>query len=320
MVRKSLYTYIFILLFVGWAFSASSTGAYPYHNSYFVAINDIELHFRHWKPEHDDGHTRMHCLLLHGFSGSTFSWDGFADSLHRLGFEVVALDIPPFGYSDKSPRTNQSVTARAMLVHSFLEAVFPGQAWHVTGHSMGGGIAQALVLKYPDTFIGVCFVAPTLFTTTRARNDIDPSLGSDVDVRRTSMLSAWPLRPIAGRLAERFFITRRRIGRLLESAYGQQPEPHQMEGYLRPLLIPGTAAAILASARHSREVSTLDAADLTVPATAIWGENDTWVPHASRVQALEMMPDVRVYLIEGAGHNPMETHLEAFMEVWLKND
>ncbi len=314
---KSFYRLALQFLFLGWVSQLTATSNWPFRNSYFVEIDGTELHFRHWKPEPYNEQHRGHCLLLHGFSGSTFSWDGFADSLQRLGFEVVALDIPPFGYSDKSPRQNQSITARALLIHNFLESVFPGQLWHLTGHSMGGGIAQALALMYPGTFTGVCFVAPTLFTATRAHVDFDPTLGTDVDVRRGSILSVWPLRLVAGRLAERFFITRRRVGKLLESAYGQQPERYQVEGYLKPLVVPGTAAAILASDRHSREIATLDAANMRVPSIAIWGENDSWVTPDSRAKALEKMPEVQVLIIEGAGHNPMETHLEGFLEVWL---
>ncbi len=313
----AIHRFICVMIFVGWAFPTSADDAYPFHNSFFVTINGTELHFRHWQPSTDPDLVRGHCLLLHGFSGSTFSWDGFADSLQQLGFEVVAIDIPPFGYSDKSPQQNQSITARAALIHDFLEALFPGEQWHLTGHSMGGGIAQALVLMAPASFHRVCFVAPTLFSSIRAHDDFDPTLGTDVRVRRNNMLSAWPLRPVAGRFAERFLITQRRIGRLLESAYGEPPDREQVKGYLQPLRIPGTAAAILASGRHQREIATLNAADLAVPAIAIWGANDNWVPHESRKKALEKMPDVQVFIIEEAGHNPMETHLEAFMEKWL---
>ncbi len=320
MYKKAFLRIALMILFVGGGSMYAGPSNWPFNNSYFAEIDGVELHFRHWEPAFDS--PRGYCLLLHGFSGSTFSWEGLADSLQHLGFDVVALDIPPFGYSDKSPRQNQSTTARALLVHTFLEAVFPGQRWHLTGHSMGGAIAQALALIYPETFTEVCFVAPALFVNIRANDDV----GSDHDNvagsreaagRRASILSTWPLRSVAGKLAERFFITRRRIDGLLLSAYRQKPERYQVDGYLAPLRIPGTAAAILASSRYSREIATLDAKDLAVPAIAIWGKNDSWVPSDSRTKALEKMPSVKVYIIEGAGHNPMETHLDAFMEIWL---
>ena len=315
MFGKVFYRFALIFSFVGWAFLVEATGKYPFSNSFFTNINGIELHYRHWKPAPDVDQTLEHCLFLHGFSGSTFSWEGVADSLQKLGYEIVALDIPPFGYSDKSPRINQSVTARAELVHAFLEEVFPGEQWNLTGHSMGGGIAQALALMYPGTFVSVCFVAATLFSSITSHEESEPSRGTERR-KRGSVLGIWPLRPLAGSLAESFFITRRRVGKLLESAYGTEPGREQVEAYLAPLRIPGTAEAILASGRRNREIATLDATGLTVPAFAIWGENDTWVPYPSREKILEKMPGVKVYIIPGAGHNPMETHLDAFMETW----
>ena len=316
MFGKVFYRFSLIFAFVGWVFLAEANDTYPFHNSFFANVNGIELHYRHWKPVPDDEQARGHCLFLHGFSGSTFSWEGVADSLQNIGYEIVAIDIPPFGYSDKSPRINQSVTARAELMHAFLEKLFPAQRWHLAGHSMGGDIAQALALMYPETFASVCFVGATLFSHIRAHDDFDPSLGTERG-RRGNIFGIWPLRTYTGSLAESFLITRRRVGKLLESAYGMQPNREQVDAYLTPLRIPGTAEAILASGRRNWEIATLTANDLTVPAFAIWGENDTWVPYPSREKILEKMPGVKVYIIPGAGHNPMETHLEEFMEIWL---
>lgn len=319
MIGRVFYRILAGIIFLSVAVSGSHVfGSGPFDNSSYVSIDGQLIHFRVWSSA--DGSYRGSALFLHGFAGSTYSWEGVADSLQQLGFMVVAIDIPPFGFSDKSPRINQSLTARAETIHGFLETVFPQEKWYLTGHSMGGSIAQALALMYPETFTGVCFVAPTLFINISAHDDFDPTFGSGEDVRRNNILSAWPIRNIAGRFAEELFITGRRVGRLLESAYGQPPDRLQIEGYLMPLLIPGTAAAILASGRRNRETATLHAADLSIPAIAVWGDNDTWVPLQSRKEALGKMPGIAVYIIEGAGHNPMETHLEAFMDVWLKKE
>ncbi|MFW5725978.1 MAG: alpha/beta fold hydrolase, partial [Bacteroidota bacterium] len=91
----------------------------------------------------------------------------------------------------------------------------------------------------------------------------------------------------------------------------------QVEAYLEPLLLPGTARAILHMQRFSREIAVLDAAALDVPALAIWGENDTWVPLESGNKVLEKMPGVQLRVIEQAGHNPMETHPDQFMTLWM---
>jgi pimeloyl-ACP methyl ester carboxylesterase len=291
----------------------------PFENSYFVTIEGVELHFRHWVP--DPVHQKGSCLLIHGFSGSTFSWEGVAQRMQQLGFEVVALDIPPFGYSDKSARVNKSVTGLASLVLDFLDELFPGQAWHLAGHSMGGAIAQAMGLMRPEAFHTVTLVAPAAFSRTRAAtNDKDGQAAhppTSIETGRTGrILGSWPLRHIVGRLAERYFITPRRVRRLLASALGEQPSQEQVAAYSEPLRLRGTAAAILSSGRNSQEVAGLDAADMQVPTLAVWGDGDQWVPYESRRQVVEKIPGVDVQLIPGAGHNPMETHPEEFLAIW----
>ena len=292
----------FILFFIVlFAFSAS---AQPFDNSRYAEIDGISIHYRYWEIPANEA--EGHVLLIHGFGGSSFSWEEVADSLHHLNYEVVAADMPPFGYSDKYHTINQSRTAHARRVHSLLEQEYPGRKWHLAGHSMGGTIAQAYALMYPDELRSVTFVAPVLFSS------VEPDDSDNSSLLRFSFLPF-----IAGELAEEWFIRHSRVESLLESAYGKTPTEEQVEAYLRPLLLPGTARAILSAPAYNREKDSLDAADLQVPAIAIWGENDTWVSHHSQKENLERMPGVKLTLLPDVGHNPMETHFEDFMETWL---
>ncbi len=59
---------------------------------------------------------------------------------------------------------------------------------------------------------------------------------------------------------------------------------------------------------------------MPAPILAIWGENDTWVPLSELDPLLAVRDDVKVEIIEGAGHCPMETHTDATLDVmtaWL---
>ena len=282
---------------------AAASGPYP--NSHFATVDNLKLHYRVWEPGAET--VKGNVLLVHGFSGSTFSWEEVADSLSRLGYRVVAADVPPFGYSDRKPRQNQSVTARATLFNAFLEDRFPGKQWHIAGHSMGGGIVQAMALMEPERFASVCFVAPTLFQKTEQGRRGAPPL----------WLRIPGLTTFAGHLAESWFLTENRIRTSLASAYGEPPSREQVQAYLEPLTVPGTARAILNSARFSKELASLDVENFSVPALAVWGENDTWVSLASRREIAESIAGLQLEVIEDAGHNPMETHFDPFMTLWL---
>jgi 2-hydroxy-6-oxonona-2,4-dienedioate hydrolase len=274
---------------------ASQESPRPFPNSHFTVVGGVRLHFRIWPGR---GNLQQESvLLLHGFSGSTFSWETTAPALQALGYEVIALDIPPFGYSDKSPGVNASVTSRAALLLQWLDENFSGREWHLAGHSMGAGIVQAMALMQPEKATSVIFVAGAIF------NEIKPGKAPS-----RTLLRFGPVQALAGNLAEAHFITRRRIAKLLESAYGSKPEPEAVEAYYRALKMPGTARAILAGSTHSFEIQSLNASNLELPVLAIWGENDTWVPLASRQKVLDRLPNVRLEIIPESGHNPMETH------------
>jgi pimeloyl-ACP methyl ester carboxylesterase len=293
-----------IVLFLILLWPAISLSGKPFPNSHFVWVDDVAMHYRLWEGEGRGAQGSV--LLVHGFAGSTFSWEGVADSLHQLGYHVVAVDVPPFGYSDKSPRINQSVTARAALLNALLEQEFPGRSWHLAGHSMGGAIVQAMALMYPERTESLTLVAATMFW------NISPGERASPAVLRLPGLTGF-----AGGLAEAFVINRRRVANLLESAYGMEPTREQVNGYLRPLQIPGTARAILNSTKHYEEQYFLDSDSLMVPGIAIWGDQDTWVPLEGHQSVLDNLPTIRLVVMEDVGHNPMETHFYAFMEIWL---
>lgn len=306
--RVSGYTFLMfwlICLCLPQAYVSGQTMDLPFSNSAFARVDGIKLHYRHWPVP---GEERLgSCFLVHGFSASTFSWQEVADSLQQLGYEVVAVDVPPYGYSDKNPRLNQSFTARAGLLMAFLDQEFPGQKWHIAGHSMGGGMVQAMALLYPGAFLSLTLVSATVFEQTKAADRLPFDL-----------MAADPLRLAAGAMAEWFlsFNFERRIRRVLESAYGREPTAEEIRHYAEPLQIPGTALAILSGSAFYMELHDLNASDLAIPGLAIWGGEDSWVPLQEYRQVLEKMPGLELRVIDAAGHNPMETHAGEFMAAW----
>jgi pimeloyl-ACP methyl ester carboxylesterase len=276
----------------------------PFSNSYFITVDELKLHYRLWNVEEEN--IRGNVFMVHGFGGSTFSWEQVADSLQQLGYRAVAVDVPPFGYSDRAPRQNQSVTYRAQLLNAFLSQQFPEEKWHLAGHSMGGAIVQAMALLYPENFQSVNFVGAALFSSINQQE------------RKTSPVSRIPGATVfMGNIAESWIITPDRVEGLIESAYGQKPTPSQTRAYFEPLSIPGTARAILNAARYYDEIHQLEASDLSIPAMAIWGADDSWVSIESRRPAIEQINRLELFIMDDTGHNPMETHFKEFMVIYL---
>lgn len=284
--------------------SSGECSGKPFDNSHRITIDDVSLHYRIWEPEVIK-HQEV-CLLIHGFSGSTFSWRYTAVALQKDGYVVIAVDIPPYGYSDKNPRINHSMTAHADLLHSFMNTIRPRKQWHVFGHSMGGGIAEALVLKYPENISSVIFVAGTVFKSIEAGR----SSGS-------FWLRLPPVQRFLSILGEHLFITKGQVSRLLASAYGQEPDNDSKIAYYNALHIPGTAEAIVRSMSASEELYPLTISTLKTPCLAVWGNKDTWVPAAQGEAVLLDVDNIRFEMIDGAAHCPMETHPEEFNSIML---
>lgn len=85
-------------------------------------------------------------VLLHGFTGSTKTWDYFVDQ-YQDDFEIIVVDLPGHGKTNTgTPRSMEACSKdlRQLLLHLGLTSV------HLVGYSMGGRTALTLAMLYPD--------------------------------------------------------------------------------------------------------------------------------------------------------------------------
>lgn len=122
----------------------------PFSNSAFDQVNNVSFHYRVFEPM---GAPKAKLLLLHGLGGSTFSFEEAAPKLSQQGILVLAVDLPGFGYSARTPDYDHSQAHRAKNVWQLLtqvDARLDAQTaelpWHLAGHSMGGGTAAAIAI------------------------------------------------------------------------------------------------------------------------------------------------------------------------------
>jgi len=144
----------------------------PFPESNCVRIDDTLLHYRLWEPR---GAMQGKMLMVHGFGGSTFSWRHNVEPLTNAGYLVVAVDLPGFGFSDRSARDVYGQSERGALLWQLLELIensrgHGGLGWHLMGHSMGGGTVAAMSTQEPARTASVIFVAGALFPESRRIN------------------------------------------------------------------------------------------------------------------------------------------------------
>lgn len=114
----------------------------------------------------DTGPRRSHdpprppILLLHGFTADKESWLLMVRRL-RKDHRVVAPDLAGHGDSLDTTSGHYGLADQAERAHQLADKLELGE-YHVLGHSMGGGVAVALALKYPAEVRSLGLIAPAI--------------------------------------------------------------------------------------------------------------------------------------------------------------
>jgi len=274
-----------------------------FENSYFMQIDGVQLHYRTWKPPESN-----HCgniLLIHGLSGSTFSWRYVVDSLVEKGYSVVAVDLPGFGLSQRKPAVSQSNANRAELMLGLIENIGFKGPWHLVGHSIGGGVVVSMALQKRLDIESIVLVAGLM------------------DNRSNRIFSLFFksrfFRMVTAKFIDRFFLTKKRIKSFLNSAYGREPTPEELEGYYKPLQLKYTYLTLSQLFKnYSSDNDLLEyLKEIRLPVLCLWGSDDDWVPVSKAEKIIQEIPDAELLLIKEAKHCPMETHPEIFNQYLL---
>lgn len=284
----------------------------PFSNSAYYTLKneDTYIHYRIYRSQATDP-VKGTILLIHGFGGSTFSYEHLAPELADRGYNAIALDLPGFGFSSRNPLENHAQSHRAAQIWALIDHLetttdLDLNKVHIMGHSMGGGTAAALAIERPNRLVSLMLIDPALFNSTNRRSAIF----------EFPVISRW-----LQVLLEHVIITEARIEKTLSAAYGQAPTRDQVLGYLKPLKVPGTARGAQAILTSSSTIPEETLATIGLPTLALWGEKDSWVPFTDAQRIKALLPQLEINSIPEAGHCPMETHPQAFNKLiidWLQ--
>lgn len=264
----------------------------PFENSYFFNYNQTKFHFRLFVPKQIKHKT----LLIHGFSASTFSFRNNIDSLVNNNSLVVAMDMPAFGYSDKSVDANYTDTNKIQAINYLLmlvDKLSNSNKWNLVGHSMGGVTIGEYASAYPKQTQSLIFIDGLPFSQTHSALQ--------------SLILYPPLLKWADIVLENKFLTTKSFQELLSSAYSREADTAIAIGYMLPFETKNSGSAIFRMAAYSGYTSVNDSILNTIPKLIIWGKNDQWIPLENATKNLTK-PNTQSLIIDGAGHCPMETH------------
>lgn len=292
--KKIVLVLLFIVFVLPYFLPAENTLAIPekpFENSEFVMADEVSLHIRTWFPSQSKGNI----LLIHGLGGSTFSFRNNAEALAQAGYNVIAVDLPAFGYSDRKRNIDHSQENRARLLWLMIDQIEDkydlGGEWILTGHSMGASTTIAMANLQKDRVRALGFIDGAVSGSQRSNFLFNiPSVGQWMKV-----------------ILKNFVVNEKNVTGFLSSAYNRTPESTEVSGYLEPFTVKGTFGAWVDFLRTAKNVNIEDLKSKDIPIVVLWGQDDEWVSvdtiHIIKSEAT----NTSVHIFEGEGHCPNET-------------
>jgi pimeloyl-ACP methyl ester carboxylesterase len=268
-------------------------------SGHFVSAGDIKLYVQEDGPQ-----TGIPVVFIHGFGAWSETWKKTTSVLAAHGFHTVALDVPPFGFSEKVTNGAFSRQEQAQRILKVLDTLGLKQVVLV-GHSVGARPTVEVALSAPERIRALVVIDgafgfgsdgefapndPTL--TTRAFFALRPL--------RNAVLSATATNPLMSkRLLSNFVANPEVLTPALLSVY-QKPfvvkdSTNRLGDWLKVLSMDNDTSLSGKLSNFSR---------LAMPTLLIWGDKDTVTPLWQGEKLKKIISNSSLVVLKGLGHIP----------------
>lgn len=272
----------------------------------YARANDVTVHYSTWGPA--DGPP---LLLIHGTLSWSQTWRDIAEPLGERGFRVIAIDMPPFGYSQKPSNQNYGRAATAKRILAFADSIGL-QTFAIGVHSYGGGGALEAAFSAPDRIDRLVLLDVALGLDSKTASG--PPLGRllEIPFLRTVFSSATFANPLMVGPGLRAFVHDDAI-----------VTPERVELYARPLNVKRSAESIgnwivnglYGDEGKSRAARLDNYRAFDKPVLIIWGREDKTTPLEQGQRIAGLLPDARLEVLDGVDHIPQMEAPERVVEL-----
>jgi len=268
----------------------------------FAEVLGLRIHYEEWGPR-----TGRPLLLVHGAMAWSGTWRALAEPLADAGYRVIALDLPPFGMSDRPSAAIYSRARQAALIRGFADAMRL-ERFALVGHSFGAGATLETAFADPARVERLVLISGAIQPGGAARDSLGKTL-LGMDVLRPLAVSSTFTNPLAISIG---------LKSLVHDPSAVTAELADL--YSLPLFMAGTTHAVgdwLMSGFYADEGESL-AADagnyrrFTQSVLLVWGKEDGVTPVAVGETLLRLFPAARLEVLDGVSHLP---HIEKPAEV-----
>jgi pimeloyl-ACP methyl ester carboxylesterase len=239
-------------------------------------------------------------MIIHGTAAWSGFWKDVTAHLASRGWHVIAVDLPPFGWSQHDTEKRYDRTTQAERLSAVLALAQAKQAV-VIGHSFGAGPATEFALRHPEQVRGLVLVDAAL-------GELDPK-GEGQAVR------LFGFRPVSEAATSATITNPYAIEGLLSSMLARKDVAKRWVPVLRePMRRQGTTAAyaewlpsLLTRDDGSLSRKSANLAAMRMPVALIWGGADTVTPLAQGKRLAALTRARSLIVLPGVGHIP---HIE----------
>lgn len=279
-----------------WTETEEIHDAAPAHGRW-VQTSDAEIYVQEFGPR--EGKT---IVLVHGTGAWSGTWASNLSAMTQAGFHVVALDLPPFGYSSHPSSSAYSRLSQAKRILETIDALRLGSVI-LLGHSFGGGPAIEAAMLAQGQVRSLILVDAALGLSTPMRNcSSDSAIDILLGVRplRTTLMAALITEPVFSGYLLKSFVAKKEV--VTKERLAIYQKPFMLRGYTAGL---GDWAYEFARdcddalSKHETEYH-----KLLIPVALLWGELDSVTPLAQGQHIQALLPNVTLEVMPGVGHIP----------------
>ncbi len=262
----------------------------------FAKAGGLEIFYQESGPV--DGPT---VLLIHGTGAWSEIWRPTMQSLTDAGFRCIALDLPPFGFSERPIPPEYTDAAQADRIVGLLDALDIRQVTLV-GHSFGARPTVEAALRDPARIQSLVLVDAALGL--QAKEAKPPLIVRAVlasSIVRDAVVSATVTNPMLSRKMLQLLI--------LDPAHATDGQIQMIQ---RQFPVDGTTHALggwlerfVLSQDNSRAGDRAEYARLGMPTLIVWGEGDSITPLPQGQDLKNLLPNAEMVVLKNTGHIPL---------------
>jgi pimeloyl-ACP methyl ester carboxylesterase len=290
--------------------SETRTSAAP-ATGHFVRSGDVELFVQESGPVNGTP-----VLLVHGTGAWSAIWRPTMDALADAGYRAIALDLPPFGFSERPTVPRYDDAAQAARLLGLMEALDLRGAILV-GHSFGARPTVEAVLRDASRVHALVLVDAALNPATANAITEPPAFPVRAAVSLPMIRN-----PLVATTLTNPLLTKRLFQQLIFDPNDATDDLVRM--IRQQFVVERTTAALgtwvqqfvrsdAPALNHDRARYTM----LTMPTLLIWGDKDDITPLSKGREILSLLPNAEMITLANTGHIPAIEDPEQFHRALL---